>query len=685
MLCMGFLLVLVSVKVNGQKRPNILILIADDMGTDAMSAYDIGSVQPNTPNLNDMLSEGILFKNTWAYGTCAPSRASLITARHGNKNGVMRSGPNLDNEEITLFEHISDITANDYTDAAFGKWHLGGATHPNDNGVDHYDGNLLSGVDDYFNWERWINGVKDTSDQYVTTYMTDQAIDWVEQQTQPWLLWMAYNAPHGPIHLPPDSLYTRQETSSSFDKYMCMIESVDHEVGRLYSSLSQEEKDSTLVIFVGDNGTPNSKIQGFPQGHGKGSVYEGGINVPMFMMGYGVDRINEEEDALISFTDIPATITELIGTDLPGGMENGFSFYDLLSDPNATTKTYNYSELLTGDLDRAIRNQQYKLIIKDESTFELYDLLVDPFELNDLYANGLTEAEEDVFNELLDEADNIYYSWSCQDDIQNGDEDDIDCGGSNCNNCEEESETIFAHYFENGWDGWTSGGNDCTLHSGAARAYEGNQSIRLRDNAGIESSMTSETFNLANYTDAELSFHFYSSSMEAGENFFLEKSTGNGWELIGDYIGGQDFENNTFTEIIIEDLEVSETTTFKFSCDASNNQDRIFLDAIILKGIQSNSNNVLIDQRAYSQSKIDELFDNDKDLSIFPNPASNSFTINSDSEIQSLIISDANGRSMFALNLPNIKEVDISNLQSGIYYISVDTPEGQKRSKFIKI
>lgn len=82
-------------------------------------------------------------------------------------------------------------------------------------------------------------------------------ITWLDEQIDPWFLWVNYNASNGPIHLPPDSLYTRQDSSTNFDKYLCLIESVDHEVGRLLNSLSQEEKENTFILFVGDNGSPN--------------------------------------------------------------------------------------------------------------------------------------------------------------------------------------------------------------------------------------------------------------------------------------------------------------------------------------------------------------------------------------------------------------------------------------------
>ncbi|MEM7102754.1 MAG: sulfatase-like hydrolase/transferase [Bacteroidota bacterium] len=418
-----------------QNRPNILILIADDMGTDAMGVYGIGTDQPNTPNLDGMLDDGLLFTNAWAYPTCAPSRASLLTGRYGNKNGVIRSGPNLPNEEVTIFEHLKAITNNGYAAAAFGKWHLGNANHPNNNGLDYFAGSLFSGVDDYYHWERVVNGVTDTSQTYVTSYITDEAINWIDNHTEPWIVWMAYNAPHGPIHLPPDSLYTRIDTASNFDKYICMIESVDHESGRLYNSLTQAEKDSTIIIFVGDNGTPNGQLQTFPNGHGKSTLYEGGINIPMFITGYGVGRENEIDDALVSFSDVFATITELLGFDLPGGIDNSFSFHQLLSDATAPTRTYNYSEFGDLETDRAIRNAQYKLITRFDGTQEFFDLLADPYEENDLIMGNPDMAMQQIIDELQSESDSIFLSWSCNDDILNGEEEDIDCGGNSCAPC----------------------------------------------------------------------------------------------------------------------------------------------------------------------------------------------------------------------------------------------------------
>ena len=123
-----------------QNQPNILVVITDDMGVDAMSWYGIGEEQPNTPNLDNLKNEGILFNNAWGYAKCSPSRATILTGRYGSKNGVIRAGPDLPLDEVTIFEHIDDLTDGAYADALFGKWHLGDEQSPNLQGVDHFVG-----------------------------------------------------------------------------------------------------------------------------------------------------------------------------------------------------------------------------------------------------------------------------------------------------------------------------------------------------------------------------------------------------------------------------------------------------------------------------------------------------------------------------------------------------------------
>ena len=204
-----------------------------------------------------------------------------------------------------------------------------------------------------------------------------------------------------------------------------MIEAFDHELGRLLGSLSPEEHENTLIIYLGDNGTPGSFTQGYPDGHGKGSLYQGGIRVPMIISGAGVSRQGEREPALVHIADIYATVLEVVGEELPGGIYNSLSFDHLLSGEPGPTRDYNYSEI-TQQADNngwTIRGPQYKLIQFTNGTQEFYDLLADSLEFNDLLPGSLTAEQEMIKQNLEAEAEQIRTAWSCRDHIQNGDED----------------------------------------------------------------------------------------------------------------------------------------------------------------------------------------------------------------------------------------------------------------------
>ena len=193
-------------------RPNILLIVADDLGVDNVSAYE---EQPNhsaqTPVIDNLASNGILFRNTWANPQCSPSRASLLTGRHAFRHGVTHPGGAvsiLSSSEETIAEILS---ASGYATALFGKWHLGGTSgvYPTDQGFDYFSGTLSSGVADYFDWTKTIitsqGGSPTTVNEtrYATRVVAIETIDWVNQQTEPWFVEVAFNAPHSPFHVPP--------------------------------------------------------------------------------------------------------------------------------------------------------------------------------------------------------------------------------------------------------------------------------------------------------------------------------------------------------------------------------------------------------------------------------------------------------------------------------------------------
>lgn len=387
-----------------QSKPNIVLIIADDMGLDATPGYSIGDIKPNMPNLQGMINSGIRFNNLWSNPVCTPTRGTILTGKYGFRTNVLKVGDIMSTAETSLQSHL-DNTNTGYNHAVIGKWHLSESpSHPTSMGVGYYAGLLNGGVQSYTNWNLTENGITSNSNDYTTTKFTDLAIDWIDQQSQPWFLWLAYNAPHTPFHLPPNDLHFQGNLPSdqaSIDAnpmpyYMAMLEAMDTEMGRLISSMNIEEKENTIFIFIGDNGTPNQVVQEYASQRAKGSVYQGGVNVPMIISGKDVIRANAIEDALINTTDLFATISELTGNSTPE-INDSKSFKDLLSTSNASVRNYTYAEVGDdiGGSNHTIRNSTHKYILFDDGSEAFYNLSSNPLENpNLLNANQLPLSPE---------------------------------------------------------------------------------------------------------------------------------------------------------------------------------------------------------------------------------------------------------------------------------------------------
>ncbi len=377
--------------------PNILLIIADDMGKDATYGFDEGSIKPQTPNINSIKSNGITFNNFWSYPTCSPTRASIITGKYGYRTGVKWAGDILPNNEISLQKYIKQNTGNRYKTALIGKWHLSGNTDfdANDFGIDYYSGILGGAVQNYFQWDLTNDGGTNSQSGYTSKIFSDLAIDWIDDQDQPWFLWLAYNAPHTPFHRPPLIMHSQGQLSNytqgvdPMPYYLAAVEAMDFQIGRILSSLTQDELENTVIIFMGDNGTPNQVSQlPFRNNSVKGSLYQGGINVPIFISGIGVNRQGDDYNLLTS-TDLFSTIAQISGVST-AEIHDSKSFKNLFSSDQGH-RNYQYSEMSSPNHDRwAISDGQYKLIIESGGTDEFYDLLADPYENSNLMNEGLS-------------------------------------------------------------------------------------------------------------------------------------------------------------------------------------------------------------------------------------------------------------------------------------------------------
>jgi arylsulfatase B len=447
-------------------RPNILLIIGDDMGNETLSCYGLSKDPAKTPTLDDLCESGVRFDNFWSQAACSPTRATMITGRYATRTGVGR--PTGDNDAMGYFPEtlpkpasasaeppprsgrrgppgMEDAPENyglplneftlpmafkvnpelGYSTAAIGKWHLadrrnGWEQHPNIVGFDHFSGLIRGFPDSYFTWNKVVNGEWSLETGYAPDDKTDDAIAWIDDQgDDPWFLWMAFNLPHTPTHLPPEHLWRNDWSNidpqtaprpGSMDHFNAMLEALDAEIERILDSMPANIRDNTYIIFMGDNGSGGRNIRPpVPQGRAKGSVYQGGVNVPLFVTGPGV--VAGVSKALVNSTDMFLTIMEMAGIDaadtVPEQVElDSISFIPYLNDPEAESlRTFAYADRFLGnfagipDAQYAVRNQEFKLVNEDDG-LEFYNLLEDPFEENDLLQSDLSEHEQASYDEL---------------------------------------------------------------------------------------------------------------------------------------------------------------------------------------------------------------------------------------------------------------------------------------------
>ena len=403
---------------NSGAKNNVLLIIADDMGLDSTVGYNIGNQKPNMPNLEKLINSGLKFNNVWANPVCSPTRSTIITGKYGYRTSVLTVDNSLSTSETSLFKYLEENS--DYNSALIGKWHLSGKppdhNHPNNMGIDYYAGIIGGGIQNYYSWPFSKNGNSSQSTEYSTTKLTNEAIDWINNQDSSWFLWLAYNAPHTPFHVPPQNLHSHGQldsNSSSIDAnplpyYLAMIESIDTEMGRLTESINEEVLNNTTIIFIGDNGTPNQVAQQFNSRRVKGTLYKGGINIPMIISGNQVSRKNEEENALINTTDLFTTISELCGINNLN-MNDSKSFKKLLNNSfDSSSREYIYSEI--GNENYTIRNSTHKYIRFEDGSEALYNLSVNEFENpNLLNPNQLPLSENNTLikNKLISKLEEI--------------------------------------------------------------------------------------------------------------------------------------------------------------------------------------------------------------------------------------------------------------------------------------
>lgn len=378
------LLITTTTSATTHTQPNLLLIIADDLGVDALKNYNYSQSTAHTPNLNKLAKSGVSFTNFWATPACTTTRGAIMTGKHGFESSIDHVPAIIPDNSLSIQARLkqSDIQT-PYKTGVFGKWHLGGrspdSNHPAKFSIDKYAGNLFN-LDDYYDWELTTNGNQTDTQTYHTTKITDLAIDFINNnQGSPWFAWLAYSAPHKPFHTPPEHLTnTKIDFPSVTQQYHLMIESMDTEIGRLIASIPQADLDNTVIMFLGDNGSPKRTRDKsiFAKDHVKGSLYEGGIRAPLIVAGSSVTRKGSLEHKMVNATDIFSTMVELatnrkVSSNTP---KNSFSFKGLLDNSSHAHRTHNYSEWKTKNdgLSWTVRDNDHKVIYRDNGKTELF-------------------------------------------------------------------------------------------------------------------------------------------------------------------------------------------------------------------------------------------------------------------------------------------------------------------------
>lgn len=313
------------------KKPNIVFILVDDLGWKDVGF--MGSTVYETPNLDKLATEGVLFTNAYApAANCAPSRACIISGKNTPKHGIYTVGssergksvnrkiiptPNTDilaDDFITIAEALKK---NGYISASIGKWHLG--IDPKTQGFDINIGGSHAGHPNSYFSPYKNKDLEDGKDgEYLTDRLTNEAINFMSSNKEnPFFLYLPYYTVHTPLQ-GKEELVTKYTSKINGDvrfnaKYGAMVESMDENVGKLLNSLEELKiADNTLVIFLSDNGGLASVSSQFPLRGGKGSYYEGGIRVPCIIKWPSKIKVSKTTDVPITGLDIFPTLMDVV-------------------------------------------------------------------------------------------------------------------------------------------------------------------------------------------------------------------------------------------------------------------------------------------------------------------------------------------------------------------------------------
>src|SRR5688572_31276764 len=376
-----------------QTKPNVVLIIMDDVGYGDYGAY--GAPDIRTPSVDRLASAGVKFTDFYAAPSCTPTRVALITGRYYQRTALEvplgaapAGGRGLEANGRTLPQLMKNAG---YATGLIGKWHLGYRPDqiPKAHGFDYFFG-FLSGLVDYYQHtdqngkpDLFENDTPVQVDGYMTDLITERAMRFIDQNArQPFFLEVAYNAAHWPFQVPdkpsvaPDNarfVQPHDEHTSTRADYVAILERADQGVGKILAALTARGLDrNTLVVFMNDNGG-EWLSRNAPLFHRKDSVWEGGVRVPAIMRWPARIPAGRTTPQVGIVMDVTATLLAAGGVTVPAeARPDGIDLLPILEGrAQPVERTLFFRNAAGGRQQRAVRRGNWKLLVDGPNTFLL--------------------------------------------------------------------------------------------------------------------------------------------------------------------------------------------------------------------------------------------------------------------------------------------------------------------------